>query len=67
MNNVYSTSQPRVGVRREPGIVLFLHIITFGIYYLWWIYAVSEEMLAFDGQPDTSPSLEVLFSIITCG
>jgi hypothetical protein len=58
---------PSIGERREPGIVLLLHIITCGIYYLWWIYATSEEMNAFDCDPDTSPGLEVLFSIITCG
>jgi hypothetical protein len=67
MNNFYSPGQPRLGLRREPGIVLLLHVITCGIYYLWWIYTVSEEMMAFDLDPDTSPGLEVLFSVISCG
>jgi hypothetical protein len=67
MNNFYSPNTPAIGERREPGVVLLLHIITCGIYYLLWIYKTSEEMLAFDLEPDTSPGLEVLFSIISCG
>ncbi len=68
MSTYYDTPLlPRIGERREPGVVLLLHIVTFGIYYLWWIYRTSEEMMAFDQEPDTSPALELLFSIISCG
>lgn len=54
------------GKHREPGIVLLLTLVTCGIYYLYWIYRVSGEMMAYLEERDTDPALEVVLSIITC-
>jgi hypothetical protein len=59
--------QIQIGERREPGLVLLFSILTGGIYYLYYIYKVSEETQTFLNEPDTSPMLEVVLSICTCG
>jgi hypothetical protein len=56
----------RVGQRFEPALVLILSIVTFGIYYLFYIARVSQETQEFLGEPDTSPGLEVLLTVLTC-
>ena len=57
----------RIGERREPALVLILSIITFGIYYLYWVYQASAETQEFLAEPDTSPGVEVLLFVVTCG
>ena len=57
----------KLGTRREPGLVLLFGILTFGLYYLWWIHEASRETQEYLGEPDTSPVLEVLLTICTFG
>jgi len=57
----------RVGTRREPALVLIFILLTCGLYYLYFIYKVSEEAQNYLGEPDTSPGLEVFLSVITFG
>lgn len=57
----------RIGSRREPALVLVFSLLTFGIYFLWWVAAVSGETQEFLGEPDTAPGLEVLLVLFTCG
>ena len=57
----------RVGQRNEPAVILLLSLVTFGIYYLFYIYRVSQETQEFLGEQDTSPGLEVLLTLVTCG
>jgi hypothetical protein len=56
----------RTGTIREPALVLLFCFITCGLYYLYFIYKVSEEIADFQGRADYSPALEVLLTIITC-
>lgn len=62
-----TTMQKFRGEHREPGIVLLLTIVTCGIYYYIYLYKASEEIQAFTGETDTSPTLEVVLSLLTCG
>jgi hypothetical protein len=55
----------RFGTPREPALVLFLCVITCGLYYLYFIYKVSQEIEDFQGHADYSPGLEVLLTIVT--
>ena len=55
------------GFRREPALILILSIITCGLYYLWWMYAVSQEVQDFLQEADTSPGIDVLATVCTCG
>ncbi len=57
----------RIGKTRSPALTLVLILLTCGIYYLYFIYIVSEETQEFLGERDTSPGLEVLLSVATCG
>ena len=57
----------RLGTPRDPALTLVLILLTCGIYYLYFIYVVSEETQEFSGERDVVPGLEVLLSIITCG
>ncbi len=57
----------RLGTPRDPALTLVLILLTCGIYYLYFIYVVSEETQEFLGERDTSPAIEVLLSVLTCG
>ena len=57
----------RIGTRREPGLVLLFSLLTCGIYYYWWVYAVSAEIQDFLGEYDTPPWLELVLAALTCG
>lgn len=57
----------RLGTPRDPALTLILILLTCGIYYLYFIYVVTEETQEFSGEREYSPGLEVLLSIITCG
>jgi len=57
----------RSGTPRDPALTLVLILITCGLYYLYYIYVVSEETQEFLGERDMSPGVEVLLSVITCG
>lgn len=57
----------RTGTRRDPALTLVLILLTCGIYYLYFIYVVSQETQDFLEEPDISPGLEVLLSVLTFG
>ena len=65
--SAYTSFIPRRGERREPVAVLLLGVLTFHLYYLYWIHETSRELTEFDGMPDTPPALEVLLSLLSCG
>ena len=54
------------GHQRDPAVVLLLSFVTCGIYYLYWIYMVSDETRNYIGEPDTDPGVEVILSLVTC-
>ena len=57
----------RLGTTRNPALTLVLILLTCGLYYLYFIYIVSEETQEFLGERDVSPGVEVLLSVVTCG
>ena len=59
----------RIGTRREPGLVLLFTLLTCGIYYFWWLHAVSGEVQDFLGERgrELSPGTELLLCLVTCG
>ena len=62
-----NTSHPEIGKRNIAACVVF-SIITCGIYGLYWLYKLNEEVNAITGhEDDTSGGIVILFSIITCG
>ena len=57
----------RLGTPRDPALTLVFILLTCGIYYLYFIYVVSQETQDFTGESDLSPGVEVLLSLVTCG
>ena len=57
----------RLGRHRDPALTLILILLTCGLYYLYYIYVVSQETQDFLGESDVSPGVHVLLSLITCG
>lgn len=52
---------------KSIGVCIILSIITCGIYSLYWLYCMAEDLNRISGKNDTSGGLVVLLSIITCG
>ena len=57
----------RLGTPRDPALTLVLILLTCGIYYLYFIYVVSQETQDFLDDREISPGVEALLSLITCG
>jgi len=53
--------------KRSIAEVIILSLITCGIYYLYWIYAFSNDIKTYLDDETINPGLEVLLSIVTCG
>lgn len=53
--------------KRNIALCIVLSIITCGIYGLYWLYKLTEDVNALSGDPNaTSGGMVILFSIITC-
>lgn len=57
----------RLGTQRDPGLTLVLILLTCGLYYLYFIYRVSQETREFLNEPGLAPGAEVFLSLATCG
>ena len=54
--------------RKNIGLCILFSIITCGIYSLYWLYCLAEDLNKVDPEANqTSPGMVLLFSIITCG
>ena len=52
--------------RRELGLSIILSIITCGIYGLYWIACVNDDVNFALNEQDTSGAMVVILSIVTC-
>lgn len=50
--------------KRNPVLVLVFSILTCGLYYLYWIYQVSDSLRPFNNNDSMTPGLELLLSIV---
>ena len=54
--------------KKNIAICIVLTILTCGIYSLFWVFSLAEDVNAADGRPNaTSGGLVLLFTILTCG
>lgn len=54
--------------KRNIAIYVLLSMITCGIFGLYWIYKINEDVNRISHhEEDTSGGLVILFSLITCG
>ncbi len=67
--NVNVNGKPAVGILpRNIAVCIILSIITCGIYGLYWIASVNDQVNALTEEKNaTTGGMVILFSIITCG
>lgn len=60
---------PNGGIeQRNLALCIILSIITCGIYGLYWIYTMTEDVNRLSGNPNaTSGGIVILLGIVTCG
>ena len=67
-SNAEKTSYSRNICARNIAACVIFSIITCGIYGLYWIYKLTEEVNSITGhEDDTSGGLVILLGIVTCG
>ena len=52
---------------RNSVLVLFLPLVTCGIYFYYWIYQTSEELRRATGDESINPGTDLILTIVTCG
>ncbi len=56
------------GTNRNIAVCIILSIVTCGIYGIYWLYVLNEEINVIHGTPDdTSGGAVIAFTLITCG
>ena len=56
------------GTNRNIALCIILSIITCGIYGIYWMYVLNEEINSLSGETNaTGGGLVILFTILTCG
>ena len=54
--------------KRNIALCIVLSIITCGIYGLYWLYKLTEDVNALSGDPNaTSGGMVILFTLLSCG
>lgn len=53
--------------QRSVGLGIILSLITCGIYSLYWMYAITNEVGYLSDDPSFTGGKTILFTIITCG
>lgn len=54
--------------KRSVGVSILLSLITCGLYTLYWIYQLNEDIQYLNPKREyTSSGMVVLFTIVTCG
>lgn len=53
--------------QRNIAVCIILSLVTCGIYGIYWIYKLNDEINEVSGRNGTSGGMVILFSLITCG
>lgn len=54
-------------MKRNVGLCILFSFITCGIYTLYWMYKITEDVNYYSDDSSTSPGLAILLSFVTCG
>lgn len=64
----YNQPVGRVVAPKNLALCIILSLVTCGIYSLYWLYTLTEDVNALSGEPGaTSGGMVILLSIVTCG
>lgn len=53
--------------RKSIALCIVLSLITCGLYSLYWMYCLAEDVNTITGRVDASGGMVLLLSIVTCG
>ena len=53
--------------KRDVGLAIIFSLITCGIYGIYWMYSLTNEVGYLSGDSSFTGGKTILFSIITCG
>lgn len=53
--------------QRSVGLCIVLTLVTCGVYGLYWMYCLNEEINMVTGRPGTTGGMVIVFSFVTCG
>ncbi len=53
--------------KRGIAEVIILSLVTCGIYAMYWIYAMSNDIKTYLDDETINPGLELLLTVVTCG
>lgn len=65
-NEVYMDSRPKI-VKRDLVMAILLSVLTCGIYSLYWLAVMTDEVNRVSDDYDISGGLAVLLTLLTCG
>ena len=63
--NIYTEPQG-YGTSRNIALCIVLSLFTCGIYGLYWMYCLNEEINSLSGENGTNGALVIILSIVTC-
>ncbi|TCT14700.1 uncharacterized protein DUF4234 [Natranaerovirga pectinivora] len=53
--------------KRSIGVSILLTFLTCGIYNIFWIYGMADDLIRYNGESESSAGLEILLGFLTCG
>lgn len=57
----------KVVKQRSVGVAIILTLITCGLYSIYWMYALTNEVSVLSKEPSFSGGKVILLTIVTCG
>lgn len=64
----YNGNYDPVIIPRSIPLAIIFSLITCGIYQIYWMYKINEEINQLAGEYDATPgAMVILFTILTCG
>ncbi len=52
---------------RNIVLCLILSVLTCGVYSIYWLYKLTSDIYALDGNTKDNPGTEIVLVILTCG
>ena len=53
--------------KRSIGVAILLTIVTCGLYGIYWMYALTEDVRVLSGDESFSGMKSILLTLVTCG
>ncbi len=57
---------PGIVKERNPIVVVILSLVTCGIYWIWWMYKITDELKEATHDESLKPGMDLLLNLVTC-